>query len=444
MSKKNMLRILAIFALGFAYGSVYNPGYIRYMFYDAMLEALQCTNTQLALLNGFPSIFGIFTAIPGGWLADKYNAKWILVISVIMNLPITIIASIWTTVYPVQVVMWLAMSMTGGFAFWPAVLKAVRLASPEGKSDSTFGFFEGCCGVGSLIGNFVAIWVFARYLDPVAGYKAAMISMGVMSALSGLFMIVAYNQKVIVDNQTDPPVDEGGEVIPVEEQNASFWHNVAVIVTNPGSWLVGFVILGAYGIYLAQTYFTSYFTGVLGAAIVFSAAMSNFRSYGMKIIGGPIGGFLANKVFKCASKFDSACLVICMGLIVYVWNLSPGTPHVLGIATAFTLVLAFFCCMAKGTMWATMDQAHIPVEITGTAVVLISYLGFTLTEFGVPFLCGHWLDKFPNDLDHAYDNIFMFLLFLAALGAIAGILLIFHDKRWQKKEAAEGKAAEEA
>ena len=39
-------------------------------------------------------------------------------------------------------------------------------------------------GVGSLVGNFIAIWIFAKYMDPVAGYKAAMVSMGVMSALS--------------------------------------------------------------------------------------------------------------------------------------------------------------------------------------------------------------------------------------------------------------------
>ena len=438
MNKRNMLRILAIFALGFAYGSVYNPGYIRYMFYDAMLEALQCSNTQLALLNGFPSILGIFISPIGGWLADKYSAKWIVVISVFMNLPICIIAAIWSNVYPVQVAMWIAMSMTGGFAFWPSVLKAVRMASPEGKSDSTYGFFEGCCGVGSLIGNFVAIWVFAKYLDPVAGYKAAMISMGVMSAVAAVFAAICYRNDVITDDQVEEQkAIEAGEI---PEEKGNFWQSVKIIVTNPGTWLVGFVIMGAYGIYLAQTYFTSYFTGVLGAAVVFSAAMANFRSYGMKIVGGPIGGFLASKVFKSASKFDAACLVVCMGLIVYVWNLSPDTPHVVGIATTFTLVLAFFCCMAKGTMWATMDQAHIPVEITGTAVVLISYLGFTLTEFGVPFLCGRWLDKFPNDLSMAYDRVFIFLLVLSALGVIAGILLIFHDKRMTKKEQAQAAA----
>ena len=54
MSKKNMLRILGIFAIGFAYGAVYNPMYIRYMFYDAMLgdvtDALEQARGMLSRL----------------------------------------------------------------------------------------------------------------------------------------------------------------------------------------------------------------------------------------------------------------------------------------------------------------------------------------------------------------------------------------------------------
>ena len=109
--------------------------------------------------------------------------------------------------------------------------------------------------------------------------------------------------------------------------------------------------------------------------------------------------------------YTSICLVMCIGLIAYVWSLSPDTPNVVGIATAFTLILAFFCLMAKGTMWATQEQAHIPRELAGTAIALISYLGFNLTEFAIPLVCGWWLDKHADNLSRAYDNIFICLLY---------------------------------
>ena len=133
--------------------------------------------------------------------------------------------------------------------------------------------------------------------------------------------------------------------------------------------------------------------------------------------------------------YTSICLVMCIGLIAYVWSLSPDTPNVVGIATAFTLILAFFCLMAKGTMWATQEQAHIPRELAGTAIALISYLGFNLTEFAIPLVCGWWLDKHADNLSRAYDNIFIMLICIAVLGAAAAIILVIRDKKMSRAAA---------
>ncbi len=200
------------------------------------------------------------------------------------------------------------------------------------------------------------------------------------------------------------------------------------------------MIIGAYGIYLAQNYFTSYFTGVLGAAVAFSAVMSNIRSYGMKVLGGPVGGFFAGKL-KSAAKFNMIVLAVCIALIIYVWNLTPEMPNVLNIATAVTLILAFFCLMGKGTMWATMEQAHIPREITGTAIAIISYIGFTFTEAVVPWVCGSFLDKYADNLAVAYDKIFTFLLVLAIIGVVSAILLTVIDTLIKRKEAVSAETA---
>lgn len=429
MKKETFKRLMAVFAIGIAYGSVYNPTYIRYLFYDAMLEAFQCTNTQLAGLNSFAVIVGIIAGMPGGWLADRFSAKKIVAISVMCNLPLCLISVLFQTVYPLQICVWFGFCLTGGFAFWPATLKAVRLAAPPDKQESTFGFFEACHGFSSMIGNFIAIWIFSLFVDQVAGYKAAMLSMGVFSFIGGVLILLLYKDGTITDDTANAK-----EV--VKTPKAIVVKNTLTAMKNPGTWLVALVIIGAYGIYLAQSYFTSYFTGVLGAAVVFSAAMSNFRSYGMKMIGGPSGGFLASK-FKSASKLNALCLIVCAGLVIYVWNLKPGAEGVVTLATVLTMVLAFFCLMAKGTMWATLEEAHIPREISGTAVAIITYVSFKTTEFGVPYLSGIWLDKYADNLSKAYDNIFTMILVMAAVGFAAAMALVIFDKNYRKKHPEE-------
>lgn len=433
MKKETRRWLLALFAIGMAYGSVYNPTYIRYLFYDAMLETLGCSNTQLAFLNSFGAIVGIFLGLPGGWLADKFSAKKIVFWSVFANLPLCILSVLFAQTYTVQLIVWFGFCFTGGFAFWPAALKAVRLSAPPEKQESTFGIFEGVHGFSSMIGNFLAIWVFSWFADAVMGWKAAMLSMGIFSAIGAFLMLFCYKEGTIVDAKDVEPVEV------LQEQKKNVLKETLAVIKNPGTWLVALVIMGAYGIYLAQTYFTSYFTGVLGAAVVFSATMSNFRSYGMKVIGGPIGGAIAAKL-KSASLFNAICLVICVGLIIFVWNLTPDTPNVVTIATVFTLVLAFFCLMAKGTMWATQEQAHIPREVAGTAIALISYVGFNATEFAIPMVCGSWLDKYANDLQHAYNNIFILLICIASIGAAAAITLVVRDNRMKAKAKAQATA----
>ena len=66
---------LAVISLGFVYGSMFNLAYMKYIFYDAMLEAMQCTNTQLGLLITVYTIVSCVGLLPGGWIADRCKTK---------------------------------------------------------------------------------------------------------------------------------------------------------------------------------------------------------------------------------------------------------------------------------------------------------------------------------------------------------------------------------
>ena len=232
MKKETARRFLAIFAVGMAYGSVYNPVYIRYLFYDAMLAALECSNTELAFLNSFGAIVGVFLGLPGGWLADKFSAKKIVFWSVFANLPLCILSVMFAKVYTVQLIVWFGFCFTGGFAFWPAALKAVRLSAPPEKQESTFGIFEGVHGFSSMIGNFIAIGIFSMFADQVAGWKGAMLSMGVFSAIGAFLMLFCYKEGSIVDAKEV----EGEEAVKAAKRNVL--KDTLVVAKNPGTWLV--------------------------------------------------------------------------------------------------------------------------------------------------------------------------------------------------------------
>ena len=74
----NIKQFTIIFFLGLGYTIVYATPFIQYVFYDSLVEALQCTNQQLGYLI---TIFGIGNLLApfGGALSDKFNTKKIYI-----------------------------------------------------------------------------------------------------------------------------------------------------------------------------------------------------------------------------------------------------------------------------------------------------------------------------------------------------------------------------
>lgn len=435
MEKKKISRKLfvVLFAIGMAYGATYNPCYIRYLFYDSMQEAMNITNTQMAYLGTVRSIFGLCVLIPGGWVADRIAPKKIVGYSVILNLPLCIVSVLFSEVYWLQIVIWALFSFSCGFAFWPAALKAVRLSASADMQDRAFGTFEGCHGVSAMVGNFLAIWIASWFANQVMGYKAAMLSMGVWSAIGGILMLTLYKED---DESAAAEKDSSADAKESRDSHSNVFADTWECLKNPGVWLSGLVITGVYGIYICQTYFTNYFTAVLGVTVTFSAVMANIRQYGLKCVAGPIGGQISGKI-KSATVFNGVCLTICIGFIIAVQMLNPESSNIVATCTVLTLVIAFFCLMAKGTMWATMEAGHIPHRITGTAITLMTALSMNATEAFFPVVCGRILDAYPNDPAAAYSKIFMFMTGVALVGIIAAVILVIYDRHYKKTHAAE-------
>jgi sugar phosphate permease len=83
----------------------------------------------------------------------------------------------------------------------------------------------------------------------------------------------------------------------------------------------------------------------------------------------------------------------------------------------------------RGVYFSIMKEAAIPLVATGTAVGLISVIGYTPDVFMSP-LMGYLLDNNPGPLGHR-------LVFLVlAVFAIFGLLVSFVFDRWSARQVA--------
>lgn len=409
-------RYVAITALGLVYGTMFNLPYIKYVFYDAMIDGMGVSNTKLGLLLTVYTIISTIGLVPGGWIADKFKTKGIIVGSAVLNGFICFFFMFTMRNYVCAMITWIVSAIAGVTAFWAAILKAVRVISPSEEQGRAFGFWEGVCGLSATIGNFVALYIFSRFDDSTTALKGAVASMGVMCMIGAFLVWLLYDENMVSTDETGEPQKK----VSVKEMLQVF--------KLPKMYLCCAIVFCSYGFFSSQSFLTPYFTSVLGAAVTFSGILAIFRSYGLKILGGPIGGVIADKLHS-PSKLAIGCYILMALSVIYIANASGGS-NLITILTVLTLVLATICFMARGTMWATIDEAGIPPEISGTAISIVSIIGFNIPDTFLPPLLGSWLDKYGNQ---GYQYIFRFLIGLCAVGVIAALAMILSNAKDKKK-----------
>ena len=191
-ASKNVRRFLLLFALGIAYGFMYVMPYMKSSFYDQMIAAMGCTNAQLGSLMTAYCICCTVSYLPGGWIGDKFNPKPVLLISIFGQAALSFLFMFTYKSYAMAVIIWLLMGLTGGFAFWPAIMKGIRLTGTDEEQGRMYGIFEALNGFASLLLSFIMIGVIAVFAgsDLITGFKSALAFMGGLSIVSGILVAI--------------------------------------------------------------------------------------------------------------------------------------------------------------------------------------------------------------------------------------------------------------
>jgi MFS family permease len=79
----------------------------------------------------------------------------------------------------------------------------------------------------------------------------------------------------------------------------------------------------------------------------------------------------------------------------------------------------------RALYFSIMQEGRIPLVLTGTAVGLISVVGYTPDIFAPPIF-GYFLDKYPGLLGHQY--VFTILVLFSILGLLASIKFAYLKK----------------
>lgn len=404
-------KYLTIIALGLAGGSIYFIPYVKYVFYDAQLAAMGINNTQSGLLLTMYTIGNMVLYIPGGYLADKVSTKKALIISLVATSVLTWVYA-FSLNFVVSMIIWLGLSFSTAFVFWSALMKAVRIVGTEEEQGFMYGLYYACNGIAAALTSFISLYAYNTAGEDIkSGFVRGVNASGVVVLIAAICLVFLMKE-------------DAGKVTTGSDDDKISLPMVGKVLKSPVVWILSIVILCGYGLKSSVSYFNPYLTEVVGVSAVNSGIFSIINNY-LLLLLAPVGGILADKVFKSTCKWLSVSFVILAvlfgGVLLIPSDISPM------VASIYTLLPGAVTMMMYGVVFSSVSEAGISRTMTGTVIGISSIIGY-LPDSIYSVIFGKWLD---NKGAAGYTNIFIFLVASGIVGAVLAFWIYRHGKRAQ-------------
>lgn len=396
-----LLLILAgesVFILPFVLSRVFRP---------IVLEAFGLDNLQLGICFSIYGFVALVSYLLGGPLADKFAPGKLIATALWMTALGGFVYAAFPG-YTVLKILYGYWGFTTIFLFWAPMIKATRVWGGSTSQGKAFGFLDGGRGlVGALFGA-MGVLVFSLFLSSevseatIPESKAAFKQVILIS--SGLIILVGI--LVWFFMKLDPVKEEE---LKIDKITVS---QIGRVLRLPAVWLLMIIILCAYVGYKITDVFSLYAQDVMHYDQVKSAQVGTFLLFIRPIIGIIIG-LLADR-WQTTSLLVVSFVISCFGGILFALGLVSASTTVLFLISI--LVVASGVYAARCLYFSVMEKGKIPIELTGTAVGLISLIGYTPDIFAGPAI-GYLLDGSKGSTGH--QQVFWILVVFSVIGGLA-------------------------
>lgn len=376
------------------------------------------------------AVYGIVAMVayfPGGPLADRFSARKLLAVS------------LWTTAagglymstlpdYRGSVWLWGYFGVTTILLFWAALIRATRDWGGRDEQGRAFGLLDSGRGamaaVMASIGAGLFAWSFPEGYEyaTFAERKQALVSIihiyTMTTFAAGIFVWFAIPES---------PPGRGKRWDPKTEP---VMQHLGRALRLPAVWFTAVIVVCAY---VAYKGFDNY-----GLYAVQGFGMDEVDAARLTAVGAWVRPIAALGIGLLGDRFlVSRMIVVCFfallvsQLIFAFLTPAPGLGWVLWVNILFGSTAIFGL---RALYYAVFEEAEIPVAVTGTAVGIVSVIGYTPDIF-VSYFGGVMLDASPGLAGH--QDFFAFLACFAGLGLLSALAMMLLLRRQQGVYAAQ-------
>ena len=383
------------------------PFVLQRVFRPTVLKVFELDNVELGLCFSVYGFVALLSYLFGGPLADKFLPRKLIAIALWMTALGGLIFATFPDYLTLQILygFW---GFTTIFLFWSPMIKATRVWGGEASQGKAFGFLDGGRGlVGALFGT-MGVLVFSFFmtsdLDTATLQESRFAFRYVIFVSSAIVALVG----ILVWLFMKLPNRSEKEII-VEKITVS---QIGEVLRLPSVLLLMVIILCAYVGYKITDVFSLYAQDVMLYDAVSSAQVGTFLLFVRPVVGIAIG-IMADRSRPSLWLFIGFNIAF-VGSVIFASGLIEHTSWFLFLLSILIVALGVYA--ARALYFAVMQSGKIPLVLTGTAVGLISLVGYTPDIFAGPAM-GYLLDASPGIEGH--QHVFWMLALFSFFGGLA-------------------------
>ncbi len=381
-----MLAAESIYILPYVLARVFRPTF---------LDVFNLTNLELGGLFSTYGIVAFFSYLYGGVLADRYSPRKLLSISLIF----TSLGGLIMMTYPSYLIMQLLFAYWGFttvFIFWAPMLKATRAIGGVKMQGKTFSFLDGGRGIVASSIGLIGVLIFSIIITKDVSSLTLSEKQEVFKYVIGASSLIVFIIGIVVYTYLKIELKDDEKIGNIK--------SLLKLAKLKSVWLISFIILCSYMGYKITDVYSLYASEVMLFDEINAARVGALQQYLRPIVCISVA-FFTDKNGNI-NNILIGFFVMMLGSILFASGLIRVSMNMLFFISL--IIVATGTYAIRGLYFSVLKDGKIPYILSGTAIGLISMVGYSPDIFATP-LYGYLLDNYPGIKGHQYVYLILFI-----------------------------------
>ena len=402
MKAEQLNRLLVMLILCLAGGTIYILPFLREVYYIPMREAFGYNNTQMGVVHGVYGAFSLITYFPGGWLADRFEARKLISLALIGSSLGGFYLSTLPNYFEVLAIQ-AYLGICTSLVFWSAMIKATRGWAESDNQGRAFGILESGRGVTELALSAALLAVFGLLGGSNQDFATIII------LLSGVNLILSLLAWLFLESE--------GSIYSKRSIFIPKFSQLLDVIKLPYMWLIATVVFCSYCAYWGTFAFAPYATEVFAFSVLAGGTLGVAKMW-VKPLAAIAAGFLADRIGTSRAVFIT---LLVSAVCFFILSMLSGRSSQFGLMILLVMAISITVSSLRAIYFALLEEIDIPLAVTGTAVGFASVIGFAPDVF-MPLLMGYFLDNYQDG--DGYRYYFVTIAIICILGALSSWLIM--------------------